>query len=147
MTTTRSFAYASYHDSHHLEIATPYNASFVNALKLVIPSEYRRWQPETKTWIIRARYHEKALRLLRLFFPSATVGEKPSARAAYGQGHECRCDADHRALYVCQNAPPEVVRAAYWALAKAHHPDAGGDHQRMQAINAAYARLTGEVRA
>jgi hypothetical protein len=39
-------------------------------------------------------------------------------------------------------APPELVAAAYRALAKLHHPDAGGDEATMKAINAAYEELT-----
>jgi curved DNA-binding protein CbpA len=39
------------------------------------------------------------------------------------------------------SAPPEVVRAAYKALAMKHHPDKGGSTELMQAINQAYERL------
>jgi hypothetical protein len=35
------------------------------------------------------------------------------------------------------SGPPEVVNAAYCALAKKVHPDAGGDTTKMQAMNAA----------
>jgi hypothetical protein len=41
-------------------------------------------------------------------------------------------------LHLQPEAPFEVVQAAYRALSKLHHPDAGGDAERMQQINAAY---------
>lgn len=47
-------------------------------------------------------------------------------------------------LKVTQDAPPEVIRAAYRALANRLHPDRGGEgvggdaHEQMVALNAAY---------
>jgi len=49
----------------------------------------------------------------------------------------------HAVLCVGSNAPPEVVDAAYKALAKLHHPDRGGDVEKMKEINDAYRRLKG----
>jgi DnaJ-domain-containing protein 1 len=43
-----------------------------------------------------------------------------------------------RTLYVTPNAPFSVIQAAYRALAKEAHPDAGGSHERMKAINIAF---------
>jgi hypothetical protein len=41
-------------------------------------------------------------------------------------------------LYLQVDAPPEAVKAAYRALAKGAHPDAGGDHEAMTALTIAY---------
>jgi hypothetical protein len=41
-------------------------------------------------------------------------------------------------LFVTPNAPLSVIQAAYRALAKEAHPDTGGSHDRMKAINAAF---------
>lgn len=41
-------------------------------------------------------------------------------------------------LGVSPSAPMEVITAAYRALAAKHHPDRGGDPQKMQEINIAY---------
>jgi DnaJ-class molecular chaperone len=35
-----------------------------------------------------------------------------------------------------------VIKAAYKALAVEHHPDHGGSHDRMKAINVAYDLIT-----
>jgi len=47
-------------------------------------------------------------------------------------------------LQVAPGACPEVIKAAYRALARKHHPDQGGDPAMMQRLNAAYARLIKE---
>lgn len=44
-------------------------------------------------------------------------------------------------LQVHRKAEPEVIRAAYRALARKHHPDFGGEPARMVAITQAYAIL------
>ena len=41
-------------------------------------------------------------------------------------------------LFVREDAPAEVVTAAYRALAKMHHPDAGGDAAKFRAVRTAY---------
>lgn len=44
-------------------------------------------------------------------------------------------------LGLLPGAPLALVKAAYRALATLHHPDVGGDTERMKQINAAYERL------
>lgn len=51
-------------------------------------------------------------------------------------------------LQVHRQAEPEVIRAAYRALARKYHPDSGGDPRRMAEITEAWAILeNGEHRA
>jgi hypothetical protein len=45
-------------------------------------------------------------------------------------------------LGVGRSAAPAEIRRAYVALARHHHPDAGGDPARMRALNAAFATLS-----
>src|SRR5918994_1469787 len=50
--------------------------------------------------------------------------------------------ADHyEVLQVHPRAEPEVIRAAFRALARKHHPDFGGDPRRMAALNEAWTVL------
>jgi len=90
-----------------------------------------------------------AIHILRRYFPDAVVDDKPGIpwRDTGAVATGCACDADHRMLHVCQSAPPEVIRAAYRALAKSQHPDTGGDTGAMQRLNDAYARLEAGVRS
>ena len=44
----------------------------------------------------------------------------------------------YEVLQVIPTAEPEVVRAAFRALARKHHPDAGGDERVMATLNAAW---------
>lgn len=47
----------------------------------------------------------------------------------------------YEVLQVHRRAEPDVIRAAYRVLARRHHPDFGGDPERMVAINEAWAVL------
>lgn len=50
--------------------------------------------------------------------------------------------SDHAVLFVLPSAPPEVIRAAYKALATLYHPDKiGGNAEKMKSLNAAMDRL------
>ena len=51
----------------------------------------------------------------------------------------------YEVLQVRRGAEPEVIRAAYRALARKHHPDFGGSSERMAVINEAWAVLGNEV--
>ena len=57
-----------------------------------------------------------------------------------GQGRPAVIDL-YEVLQVDRRAEPEVVRAAYRALARKNHPDFGGDVRRMASINEAWAVL------
>ena len=55
----------------------------------------------------------------------------------------------YEVLQVSPGASPEVIRAAYHALARAYHPDVARSRHstgRMQQLNAAYAALSDPVR-
>jgi curved DNA-binding protein CbpA len=54
----------------------------------------------------------------------------------------------YRLLQVIPEAEPEVIRAAYRALARKYHPDTGGSEAQMAMLNAAWETLRdGEKRA
>lgn len=54
--------------------------------------------------------------------------------------------AHYAALHLQPDAPLEVAEAAYRALARRHHPDAGGDTVTMQRLNAAIELIREEKR-
>ena len=47
----------------------------------------------------------------------------------------------YKVLGVSPGAPAEVIKAAYRALMKIHHPDAGGSTKKAQEIEEAYRNL------
>ncbi len=58
-----------------------------------------------------------------------------------------RLVTDHyEVLQVVRSAEPEVIRAAYRALARKYHPDSGGSLNAMKAINEAWAVLADSAR-
>ena len=48
----------------------------------------------------------------------------------------------YETLGVARNATPEEIKRAYRKLASQHHPDKGGDKEKFQTIQAAYATLS-----
>ncbi|MFN6351937.1 MAG: J domain-containing protein [Cyanobacteriota bacterium] len=40
-------------------------------------------------------------------------------------------------------ASPQAIKKAYWRMAKAHHPDMGGDAEAFHRLDAAYRLLMG----
>lgn len=51
-------------------------------------------------------------------------------------------DGVYATLFLLDGAPIQVVKAAYRALSKLHHPDAGGDPEKFKKINLAYKEIT-----
>ena len=64
------------------------------------------------------------------------------ASAAHAPATPLRLTDAYAVLWLRAGAPPEVVRAAYRALAARHHPDVGGDAAAMRRLNEAYALLS-----
>jgi len=134
----------------------PYDAELVEALKREIPAYSRTYDPDTRAWTVKEPHTDRAIRLLRTFFPGAEV-----VTAGAHQHHappprrpEPLARPDHFAvLHILPSAPAEVARAAYTALVKLHHPDRllpperDRAHLQMVALNAAIEALRGEGRA
>src|SRR4051794_31020510 len=71
----------------------------------------------------------------------------PKATRGFGSPSEARCEyqpvSDPRAvLGVKPDASWDDIRSAYRRLAKAFHPDTGGDPRRMAEVNSAFQQLS-----
>jgi hypothetical protein len=67
---------------------------------------------------------------------------------AYAGFARLPASSDHWAvLGLLRGTPRDAIDARYRSLARAHHPDRGGDPAVMAAINAAYHRASSEVSA
>jgi hypothetical protein len=135
----------------------------VSTLKSFIPATLRGYTPATRQWFI----DEDATTHMRrwLSYAETMIGARVEwiGGATYGDSesyadYEPECPPPlntppparpkpkavdpYVTLHLLPSAPPEVVKAAYKALATLHHPDKpGGDGERMRVINAAYRRL------
>lgn len=149
-----------------LALETPYNEDYVECLKYCVPPQDRQWDPNSRLWLVSKRYYGFALHTLRHFFGGAfidSVGGLEEAQAedwkekfdvwiagsAKRQKQEKRGaarptksdDGAYAVLFVRNNAPAAVIKAAYRALSVIYHPDKGGDVEMMQRLNAAYDEL------
>jgi hypothetical protein len=120
----------------------------IQGLKDFVDPSARRWQPATKSWRILPAgqlYVIDWLAVCRDQFGADVIWGKEKRR----EGRTApKPEADpFAALYLLPSAPVEVVKAAYRALATMHHPDHGGDVEKMKAINAAYSEATRRLAA
>lgn len=138
----------------------PYDAGYVAWIKDHVPAGQRTWEADEKRWWIAETYADGAVKMARTVFPlldtSAYDGkgqQRPHEdyrQAGFGgnarqqtQRQEAPASGPHAILFLLPSAPAEVVNAAYKALAKVYHPDAGTrpDTLRMTAINNALDEL------
>jgi hypothetical protein len=104
---------------------------FIDALKAHIAQRNRKWDSENKCWLLRDC--DVAIGLMNRFSiayecEAAPEPERPGALTTV---------AAYRMLHLLPTAPEYVIVAAYRALARANHPDTGGDLVAMQTINRA----------
>lgn len=133
-------ARATYVDYDRVVLSCPYDPRFVDEIKGALPPPFRSYDPATKAWTARLPYCERAITILRLFFPSATVEEWEGHTKPPPRPGNLPLDP-YATLHLLPSAPPELIKAAYLALSKLHHPDRGGDKEAMQRVNAAYDKL------
>jgi hypothetical protein len=123
----------------------------IDTLKRSVPPNLREFEPDSKTWFVSTAgrtYLDAWLGHMSVAH-SASV-EWLSTDETSSDAHEharkphkpAKVDA-YTTLYLLPDAPVEVVKAAYKALAVLHHPDKPtGDTRRMQEIVAAYKQLS-----
>ncbi len=131
---------ATFLDEWTVELRFPFNRTLVDDLKIKIPASCRTYEPDRKVWTIQAPdpyWSKLAAELLQWAFPYATISEP----AANRQAHQSSADDDFRTLHLLPSAPPPLVRAARKVLSLEMHPDRGGSHEAMVALNLAYERL------
>jgi hypothetical protein len=124
------------YDDERFALRTPYDAAFVEALKIAVPFAYREWDKDKKAWYI-AHEWDAIVRQLVEDHGGQVIDKRPQVPAAAvipGPLQEA-CAL----LCVTPDAPVSVAEAAFKALAKRHHPDIGGETEMMQRLNNALA--------
>jgi hypothetical protein len=111
----------------------------ISELKEIIPVAFRNYEPTKKTWLITdwERLDEWISEMRSVYAVETEYdNEQPSRPPPQSIA------SPFQTLYLLPNAPPEVVKASYKALAKIHHPDARGNSEKMIEINRAFEIIT-----
>lgn len=129
------------------------------AILHTIPSKHRRLISDGIYWI-EWEYFGSIMEILRHYFPTVIDLSRARGRLPKPTGWDKKWQgylsgpgnpknqrkgnpwAPRAVLHVTDDAPLEVVAAAYRALVKIHHPDVGGDRERFEEIDKAYKILT-----
>jgi hypothetical protein len=112
----------------------------ISELKEIVPVAFRNYEPTKKTWIITdwGCLDEWIDELRSVYTVEIEDDDEQQSRPPPPQS----IASPFQTLYLLPNAPPEVIKAAYKALAKIHHPDARGNSEKMVAINRAFEIIT-----
>jgi hypothetical protein len=117
----------------------------IQELKEIIPAEFRNYDPTKKTWMIN---NWDCLNVwldeLRRSYDIETEFSSEQANRQPPPPPKQNLTSPYQTLYLLPNAPPEVIKATYKALAKIHHPDANGNNEKMIQINPAFEIITQE---
>lgn len=122
-------------------VKTPYDADFVESIKVEIPKEYRRWDSEEKVWAVSYLYEDALIHLCETYYD----GVVQYGRQAYTP--VTQPPQEYATLHLLTSAPREVVMAAYRALSKLYHPDVSQKPdaaEKMKEINIAFDRIMGK---
>ncbi len=132
----------------------PYNKRFVAYVNQgVKPISRRKFNVTTRQWEVHVVYIPQVVAAGKRYFDHVDYSELPEneqirivqSTSEYKSRPRMRARpsvAPHAVLFVTVDAPPEVVKAAYRALAQKYHPDHGGDAEEFRRVDAAYKELT-----
>lgn len=128
-------------------ISTPYNKSFLDAMKALIPFSDRNWDDTTKVWTVTERFMEPMKQLAEKYYrATAVVITRQQAEAAQQSAPVAKiASVDEVILKFFKLLPYDSARKAYLHGANALHPDHGGEMSKMSDFNAAWQRLEQEL--
>jgi hypothetical protein len=126
--------------------------SFVNLLrKMVRPSSYLYYDAEKSAWLVYWKNIPIVVEAAKRYFPVVDWSALPDRLQMYAAGGKIPEDnplpeaggSPYDVLFVTEHAPNSVIKAAYQALSLQHHPDRGGDEEKMADLAVAYAAIRG----
>lgn len=123
-------------------LAFPFDRWLVDSLKAEIPAYARTYDPATKQWTVDGPYIATARRLIEFAYPDVDIQDE-SPRFEAPKRSTPR--TSYTVLHLLPSAPPELVESAYKTLARLHHPDRGGDTEKMQELNAAIEEIRRQI--
>jgi DnaJ-domain-containing protein 1 len=139
----------------------PYNKRFVSFISQGIkPLTRRKFDEQTRRWSVHSTRIPQAVMAGRKYFDHVDYSSLPEQLQITVVQFIERCQrngpagppvefisAQHRphdVLFVKENAPPEVIKAAWKALVLKYHPDqqdGKGDPEQFQRVHEAYEEL------
>lgn len=106
------------------------------------PTAYRKFDSTTGCWLVYYTKLPDLLKVINKHYSEVNYVDVPVEWG--GQSDTSIVGSPYKILYLLDDAPMEVVKAAYRALSLKNHPDVGGDGNAMVVINAAYALICKE---
>ena len=129
----------------------PSSGPFVKTLKAIVrPYSYRKWSPDEQAWLFHWHWLGPVVQAAKKNFETVDYSDLPTAWQMRAAGAVGGVELDlagfpvdpFQALHVTEDAPWEVIRAAYKALAAMYHPDVeGGDRASFERVDRAYRQL------
>ena len=125
------------------------NRTFIGILQYSVkPTTHRRYDPKTRTWLVYWKQLRTVTEAAKRFYSHVDWSRLPGDWQLYLAGAEISTQIavpegpnPYEMLHLLDDAPLEVVKAAYKALARIYHPDNGGSEAKMAELNTAYSEI------
>jgi hypothetical protein len=140
-------------------VSCSYKPGFVDSVKQLIPSGSRTYDPNTKFWNVTEQYGEFLRKLAETAFGVGCVsftsrnvtqqaGASSQQRAYSGSTNPLTSNGNattEDCVVAFMNLVPyDAAKRAYLLAAQSHHPDKGGDAQKMSRLNELWTRIEKE---
>jgi hypothetical protein len=141
-----------YNSYEFIELLFPYSQRFSNFIRFGIKSaSERKFSSITRRWSIHIKQLPFILDYAKRNFEHIDYSSLPAdlqikivqllKKETSEISFSTSIDNPHSVLFVSKDAPWEVIKAAYKALALKHHPDVSGDSDKFKEINNAFLSL------
>jgi len=135
------------HDNHWVEL-TGLGGKLLTTIRYGIKAAYRQFEQRKQSWMVHWSYLGFVVQMARAYGVEVDYSALPTTWQLRAAGAQVLVDTAVEArenpfarLFITEDAPIEVVHAAFRALAKKHHPDAGGSTAVFQQLDAAYRQI------
>lgn len=122
-------------------MTVPYNPTFNELFKNIMPHSDRSWSPESKTWTFTERYFDAVKALIEKTFGNVIAISRAATEKASQPPPVKTAPLDSIKIQFFSLIPYESMQKAYLNAANILHPDHGGDMDKMANLNACWQRL------
>lgn len=127
-------------------ISVPYDAKFIDFLKVAIPVAHRAFDPSTKIWTFAEQYFDPVKNTAEKVWgkQDVTTVSKAQTQQATAPPSVQKASMDEIFVQWCKLLTPDAFMAAYRKAATELHPDKGGDMEKMARLNVLWERIKKE---